>query len=176
MRTVSLSILVVLAVIAGVSTVPSVKFCSIPQQDLSWFYENAELLLFIEYLQKEATADVNSPWNSLSTSQDYKDKLTALRDKIKPKPAAEEDCVPLSVHERLENLEVRTNGTESEEPTSDHAEGEVSAQRMARLEHELRRHRAVLQRIRQGSFRSPEPRTIKTAYEYDNYERKFQLF
>jgi hypothetical protein len=176
MKTLSLTILVVLAVIAGVSTVPTVKFCSIPQQDLSWFYENAELLLFIEYLQKEATADVNSPWNSLSTSQDYQNKLAAMRDRIKPKPVAEEDCIPLSVQERLENLEVRPNGTESEEPSSDHAEGEVSAERMARLEHELRRHRAVLQRLRQGVFRSPEPRTIKTAYEYEGYERKFQLF
>ena len=151
-----------LALLAGAMTVQAVKFCSPQQPDMGWLSDNAETLLFAQYLRQEAASDPDSPWNTLTKSQEFQDKLAALRARLSPK--VEDNCVPLSVNDRLEALESR--------PVADEdvpVDGEVSAKRINRLEQELRKHRAVLLRFRQGAYKTPETRTI----EYpEPYERK----
>lgn len=151
-----------LALLAGAVTVHAVKFCSPQQPDMEWVSDNAETLLFAQYLHKEAASDPDSAWNTLTKTPEFQDKLAALRGRLSPK--VEENCVALSVNERLDALESR--------PVADEdvpVDGEVSAQRINRLEQELRKHRAVLLRFRQGVYKTPETRTI----EYpEPYERK----
>jgi len=70
-----------------------------------------------------------------------------------------EDCLPLTVQERLEALENRSIGPDVQ--TGDHSdETPESTPKLARLEVEVRRNRAAILYLRKATFKTPEVRKM----------------
>ena len=156
------SLLTVVALLAATVTAQGAKNCSPQQANLRWFADNAKLLVFVQYLYREATSDPNSPWNALTNSQEYKNSMAELTDLFTPKPVDPDCDLP----------EVRVSSVDPDVPV----DAEVTPERVARLEHELRKHRAFLLRMKQVIFKTPQTRTIpvyepprKTYSKYQYY-------
>ena len=130
------------------------------QLDINWASHNAQSILFLEHLQRKATEEDLYEWKTFLASDDYQMRLRQIESEAHGQPI--DDCgsqdvlSPTMIMDRLAMLEERlvvcSGGGPIAAgpcfgPNQGPQGGEILMRKMTLMQNELRRQRAMIQRM-----------------------------
>lgn len=153
----------ILLVVVTIQIVASQRQCpnSYLNNDLNWFRQNAQTLLFMEHMQQRAAQENLYDWSNQLGSEQYRSRLRSLENEFVTPDEIPDDCyeqmpIPLSISQRIGFIEDRLEscgscgggggGGGDGVPVS--AGGVGMMRRFSMLQAELMRQRNVLRNVR----------------------------
>lgn len=147
----------ILLAVAAIEIVSSQRQCpsSYLNNDLSWFRQNAQTLLFMEHMQQRAAQENLYDWSNQLGSDQYRSKLRNLENEFVTPDEIPEDCyeqmpIPTSIAQRIGFIEDRLESCGSGQPCGGDGGGAGAGmmRRFATLQAEVMRQRSVLRNFR----------------------------